>query len=98
MRWMCLGCGRFWETEELLIHSEAYCPYCRDIYWIDNIVKGVPIPLGHKEVRPACGHIFTAEESGDLKWCTFCGNKIEGATGPTLREWQESELKRLEIC
>ncbi len=98
MRWMCLGCGRFWETEEALVHSENFCPYCRDIYWTDNIVKGIPIPLGRKEVKLDCGHEFIVEESGDLKWCTFCGKKVEGASGTTLREWQEIELERLRIC
>ncbi len=95
---MCLGCGRFWQTKEKLVNGKSMCPYCGDMYFSDNIILDKPKPLDLDKVRFECGHEFLIE-TGELKFCTFCGEKKihTKKITKTLIGWQNEMLEELGI-
>ena len=42
MRYMCLVCGQFFESEVPYITGKFHCPYCEDMYFCDNILPDIP--------------------------------------------------------
>ena len=41
MRYMCLSCGSFFEGETRTFEIDK-CPYCTDIYFVDNCLPNIP--------------------------------------------------------
>ena len=95
MKHMCLGCGRYFATEE----KPERCPYCADVYLTNNIIPGVPPPIGEEwNILTPCNHRFITDMPGDVITCPTCGHSGEGELeGRTLKDWQEEQLKRMEI-
>jgi hypothetical protein len=91
-RYMCLGCGRFWHMPHLEIKpAQHVCPYCRDMYWIDNIDPRVPESLKpmFSSTCPSCGVLQIVETAGDMNWCCACGQKLNPPdNAPRLEDLQ----------
>lgn len=98
-RYMCLGCGRFWRVPDFeIVPMKNRCPYCGDIYWVDNVQPNAPPPLFEEiEVKTPCFHKQVVELAGDVNFCTVCSNKLVGSVGNTLRQWQERRLRELSL-
>ena len=100
-RYCCLGCGRFWRSPKVeLIPAQHYCPYCGDMYWVDNVQPDSPPPLYiEQEVDTPCYHHQVVECRGDMDYCTICGTKFEGSglLGEKLVNWQLKVLERLQV-
>lgn len=99
-RYMCLACGRFFGTEEKLVNGESNCPYCKDMYFVDNCVENVPPPMFEElTIDLECGHKLLTDVPGDLTICSICQSDIRAVARPfteerTLKIWQKSELQR----
>uniref|UniRef100_A0A6H1ZKP8 Uncharacterized protein n=1 Tax=viral metagenome TaxID=1070528 RepID=A0A6H1ZKP8_9ZZZZ len=42
MKYMCLACGHFFESETKCVCGESKCPECRDTFFCDNIIPEIP--------------------------------------------------------
>jgi DNA-directed RNA polymerase subunit RPC12/RpoP len=45
MRYMCLACGHFFDSETPYVVGTSKCPVCRDTYFVDNVLPDVPPPV-----------------------------------------------------
>lgn len=74
------------------------CPYCGDMYWVDNVQPDSPPPLfPEHEMNLPCYHNQVVECSGDVNFCSICGTELHFiASGrETLRQWQVTLLKEM---
>lgn len=100
-RYMCLGCGRFWKAEKKMMKGcvVSFCPYCCDVFYGDNVIEDVPLPLfPYFTVETCCGTIMLDTPS-DFKYCCSCGKRIEVdlPEGQGIVDWQTKELERINI-
>lgn len=60
--------------------AQHVCPYCRDMYWIDNIDPAVPKPLTelYSATCLKCATTQVVETPGDMHWCCGCGEQLHG--------------------
>jgi DNA-directed RNA polymerase subunit RPC12/RpoP len=99
-RYCCLGCGRFWRVPDFEIAGgHNYCPYCGDMYWVDNVQPNEPPPLyEEREVKTPCFHKQVVECFGDMNFCTICGAEFANVgVGEKLIDWQLRVLERLMV-
>ena len=67
------------------------------MFWVDNVILDVPLPLSEeREILLDCKHSFVVELPGDVRFCTICGTFVaDQLPGLMLRQWQELILKNL---
>jgi len=79
-----------------IVPGKHRCPYCGDMYWVDNVQPNVPPPLfSETEINTPCFHKQVVELFGDVNFCSVCGNRLHTAVGETLKQWQRERLKEL---
>ena len=81
-----------------IVPGQHRCPYCGDMYWVDNVILDSPPPQ-YQEVafNLPCYHQQLIEYPGDMNFCSICGNRMSGSVGGTLRQWQLRLLERLGV-
>jgi predicted O-methyltransferase YrrM len=99
-RYMCLGCGRFWEVERSMVGEwgSFHCPYCWDVYTTDNIIPEKPLSLfPPTTIHSCCGDIIS-DTPTDLRFCV-CGKQLDAELPKNMSiiDWQKSELERIGI-
>ena len=105
VRFMCLACGRFyWAEAGSLSWGNCCCPYCKDIFYADNIVHDIPVPMYGEETyfNFECGHEIGLDVPGDAVCCPICMGSIENQIdeslkNQTLKNWQSNLLERIGI-
>lgn len=103
MRLMCMSCSRFFSMNHPLEHGKTQCPFCRDMYFCDNIDPQIPPPLCEEStIRFECGHTFNTDMVLDIVCCPVCGNENQDRTvsmmgGISLSHWQNSILEEIGV-
>ena len=96
MKFTCFNCGRFFTIEDPLVMFTTVCPYCKDSYFADNVIQGIPPDITEStKVDFPCGHSITSDMVKDIVACPVCGVTASFTEGMSLKEWQNSEIERI---
>jgi hypothetical protein len=100
-KYMCLGCGRFWEVDKSMFkegYGNFHCPYCWDVYYTGNIITGKPPDVFPITVIKSCCGEIKSDTPSDLRFCV-CGKPldVELPVNMGITDWQKSELERIGI-
>ena len=96
MKFTCFNCGRFFTMEDPLVMFTTVCPYCKDSYFADNVIQGIPPDITEStKVDFSCGHSITSDMVKDIVACPVCGVTASFTEGMSLKEWQNSEIERI---
>lgn len=93
-RIMCLSCGRFVTLEQRKVDGKTVCPFCRDMYFCDNIDYNQPPYEEICERICSNNHRMITDFAGDIKWCAVCGESME-TTGPRMKDYQNKMIEAL---
>jgi DNA-directed RNA polymerase subunit RPC12/RpoP len=95
MKLMCLNCGRYFSMEYPIVSFQTVCPYCKDSYFVDNVVPGIPPDISEAvKVDLPCGHSIVSDMVKDIVACPVCGVPASFTEGASLKEWQNNEIER----
>lgn len=95
MKFMCLNCGRFFIMENKLVMFETICPYCKDSYFVDNVIPDVPPDITEAiKIDFPCGHSIVSDMVKDIQACPVCGISVSFTEGMSLKEWQNNQIER----
>jgi len=96
MKFTCLNCGRFFSMEHPFVSFETICPYCKDSYFTDNVVPGIPPDIADPvKIDFPCGHSIVSDMVKDIVACPVCGTSASFPEGASLKEWQNNEIERV---
>lgn len=94
MKFMCLNCGRYFTMEHPVVSFQTICPYCKDSYFVDNVVPEIPPDISPQvKVDFPCGHSIASDMVKDIIACPVCGIPVSFTEGASLKEWQYSEIE-----
>jgi hypothetical protein len=93
-RIMCLSCGRFVTLEKRKVDGKTVCPFCRDMYFCDNIDYNQPPYIEDIKVVGPCGHMIITDFPGDIKWCPDCSIAYT-VEGPKMKNYQMKMIEAL---
>jgi hypothetical protein len=97
-RFMCLSCGRFFSMNHSFTSGKTVCPFCKDMYFCDNIIPNTPkYIVGPFTLIFDCGHQIQTDFVGDVKYCPVCGKSIDPIPGIHSKDWQNLIIKEFSL-
>jgi RNA polymerase subunit RPABC4/transcription elongation factor Spt4 len=82
--------------ENSIENGKSVCPFCGDMYFCDNISPDIPPYMDVKSVIiDPCGHQFSVDFVGDIKFCPVCRGNAKFDGGLKFKDWQDSIVERL---